>query len=693
MPIDKPRPFVSHPELAERNLAPGEGTNPEKRVDGALFDENNQDINNALAVRQVWGVDLSDSGSTAEQAVLATPTGLLDGGQRVVVSDGTRVWLTTMHADDELRLDDSSIVNGAAGPVDYSAGPFIADLHLWTVGTTRAGVWLDKRSIVRHPDAPHTLTGADLARAPGSSTSLGEGLDSVEAAFEAEHDPLSGAHQSQFLTSAMLDRDEVFADEGFVNFIHNGSFERWPQGPRNAPRSEGWFEDGAAVERSLGQGLFGECSMKVTAASGNRGVMYVVDDPADLKGRTVTVSAWVKLVAPGAVAARIEDGVGADVGETVELGSGWRRVHCTRQISTEAEKLEVYFVSVDTGAAWLMDGVMGSLGSTELAFDESFRDRLAADDVVPVDYALNGGFEDWSAGSHAPPDQWEKHGSGNLDINRGGSGVSHSGTSCLYLGQTGEMGAGTGVVQRIGRLSVVANRLKGRRVCFSVWAKTHGATNEWRLEIHDGTTAYRTAFTASDITEWTQLCVNADLGAGPNEELELRIYSVDGESSSDSIYLDGACLNIGSRPMPGAGTSGAPSAYRPRSFTFSHGGALAGNDYVGPLLPTGLVFLPLRMDVYCGKGPKSSGPGGQAVYTLRHGSAGYAPTDKNLSATLEAVASPGAHGARASGANTPTHAQADGAMDINYLRVFQSLISVLEPPEDITVTVSGVTLA
>jgi hypothetical protein len=698
MALSKPRDDIYTYDLSAKNLTAGEGSNAAKRVDGAFFDANYDDINNALGVRASWGADWTDNGSTAAQGIYTTPTGLFDEEHYVVVSDGTNVWLTQMNADDDLRLSDSEIVNGGAGPADYSSSAFIDSLHAWVVKTTKAGIIVDSTMIVLDEDAPNALTGESIKRAAGDSSDLDADLTTVETAFAAEHNASTGAHDDNFISASMLDDDEVFSAKGFVNEIDNGDFSRWPQGPNNPAGSEGWYDYNAdSIEQETTHTKFGGYAMKVSTSGANRGVYYEVKNAERFAGRTLSVNGWFKQSAAGKVLIRIEDNAGNTEGDALTLSGSYQRAYCTRTIDSGCTDgdLKVYFVSTDaTSPDFYLDGVMGVIGATHMSRTDSTRDRIADDDVVPVNWLLNPNLERW-ANENADdlPDQWVKHGLGSLDVATGGAGVCFSGSRCLYLGNSGATGAGTGIMQELGDLEYIENLLQGKTVCLSGWFHTDGASNTWRVEIYDGTTATQSDFEASDMTDWTQVCVTATLKAAMTNELELRIYSVDGETSGDAMYVDGLCFNIGSRPMPGAGNVGCPSAYTPVQYVFQAAGELAGDDYVGLLQPNGDVVYPLRMDVYCSRGPGHTLAADTADYILYRGDFGSAPAALNLTAQVDTAATPDADGAGSSATNTLADTDSDILFDTNYIRVYQDLGgNVTDNPEDITVIVSGVAL-
>lgn len=688
MPIDKPRPFVAHPDLAARNLAPGEGSNPDKRVDGALFDANNADLNNALAVRQGWGTDLVDAGSTAEQAVLTTPAGLFDAEHYIVAADGVRVWLTKMHADDELRLDDASIVNGAAGPADYAAAAFIESLHIWSVASEKAALWLDRRWIVRDPEAPEALTGADIARAPGVVDSLDDDLESLEDALTNEH-AADGAHDGGFLQNVHLNAEEVFSGEGFVNLVDDGDFARWPQGPHSAPHTEGWWEFNAAVEREEVNVRFGGYAAKVTTASGNQGMRYIIDNHTDYRGRTLSVFAWIKRASPGSVEVRLEDGSGVTTGESVALSSDWQRVRVQRTIAEDADKLEIYIVSAPgTSPVFYLDGVTAHLGRVYKSYAKSVRDIASLNDVVPINWLINGSFEQWpenAAGGSGWPLAWEQHGMGFTGYNRISLGAFH-GKHALALAAATACGAGCGVVQKIGGISLVSSKLNNAGpLTFSVWVKGDGAQNTWRLAIYDGTSEYAVDFEAAELSTdlFTQLSVTAEPSGST---IDCRIYAVDGEDSGDALIIDGSCLNIGSRPYRGAGYAEGPTVWRRESYDFREAGGLGG--IVGLRAPVTTAFHPFVLDVYAATAAVD-GPGGGTGYTdftLERGSRGATPAPCNLTARLAA-------GDRSVvGVNTVAEAQSDALDDNEVIQIDTAAVDIGTVCQDVRVRLMGYSL-
>lgn len=699
MALEKPRDIYTH-DLSDKNLTAGEGSNATKRVDGAFFDANYEDINHALGVRQAWGADFIDEGSAAAEGYYSIdPAGTVDAEHYVVVSDGTSVWKVKAFADDEIKIDDDDIVNGGAGPADYSASAFIESLHLWVDKTEKAGIFVDKTQIVTTHDAPNALTGAEISRSSSDSSDLDTDLTAVEDDFAAEHTAGTGAHQAGFLTASMLSTAAVFADEGFKNILRNGGFERWPQGPNAAPESEYWEADSATIAQESTTVLSGDYSMKIIAMAGDRGVKYSVPNYTDYQGKTITVAARVKRSAAGDVYIKVDDGVGTTSGTAVTLSSSWQTMHCTRAVDASATELTIYFYASGGAATWFMDEACAVIGTTVQTYESSTHDDIAEDDVVPVNWLLNPGFETYdmygtaTADSGYDRDYWVKYGLGSLQVGSVTSSPLSGHRSISLEGDSAALGSNTGIKQDIGDLSVVRQALAGKTVCFSAWfyvPSSIPAANTWRLEIYDGATTTYTEFEASDLTAdtWTQLAVVADLRAAMSTgDLVVRIYSVDGEDMGDEMHIDGACLNEGSRPMPGAGY-GEKSAWTRVTHVFQNAGALAGDAYVGLWQPVVRTFYPTKIDVYCGTGPEN-GMGGTAEYTLHSGSYGSGESADNLSCTLTAAASADADGQGGGSTNTLANANTDLVNYGSYIRVYQDQSVGNTDPEDITVIITG----
>jgi hypothetical protein len=707
--------FTNRFDNATFCLTSGEGSNAAKQAKPRYFRENLEDIAKAYYLnRHAPGADLTINGgaSTDDQLSIDVDTNnLVRAGHQVMVinADGSKIWVDDDAGDDNVIIDNDKLWYGS-DVSDYDDD--ITDISGYTVivvGKENGCLPRWGKAAIATGAAPGAFNADDLPMTSADADKVQAVIDAIEDTLDNLTDynkttrTAGTALANSIVTAADVDAGDIFSGEGFTNFVRNGSFERWPQGPDAAPESEGWTEYGTAtVERST-TAEYGNYSALVKADGDNKGIGYAVSNYEDYAGKTVTIAARVRQHAAGDVAIRLEDGIGDTTGTAVSLDASWQTVYCTHEVDSGASELSIYIVSSGGAAQWYLDEVRGHLGSTVKSYEHSTADDRALDDVRPKNWLLNGSYEDKaSSNDDSLPDYWVKYGPGALAAARVGSPVGSgdpvSGRYVLALASGGAVGANTGIVQHIGDFADANLALAGETVCFSVWLTVHDlspAVNTWRLALYDGTDEHYIDFEASDMSSsaWTQISVVADLSSSMSTgDLEARLYSVDGEGANDILYVDGACLNVGSRPMPGAGYVDSPSAWSRCVYQFKESGAVVGDQYIDLKWPVNRAFYPTRMDVYAGTGPGEAAAGGTATYTLYSAAAGAAEAAANLSCVIEAVAAPDADGAGASACNTLSDANSDRLDGGDYIRVYQDLDGTNADPSDVAIRLTGFAL-
>ncbi len=686
MALDKPRDIVTYPDLEAKNLAPSEGDNAAKRIDGVYFDANNTDTNNALAVRQGFGVDFTDNGSTVGECRVTTPTGLFDIEHWVIIGDGTRLWKKAMHGDDDLRFDDGDIVNGAAGPADYSSAGFIDSLVVWSTGSDTVSVVVDNTEMVLTYDAPNALTADDIARSPTNSEDVDTSLTNLETAFDVEHDLATGVHDDSFLEPEMVNQNTCLQAEAWQNVIRYGKFEFWPAGVDAPP--EGWELYGAPTsveqESSAGNVRVGDYSVKITTSGVGQGIKYAAPNFRDYLGKVFTASCWVKQVAAGTVAITIDDGVGTTTGLSVVLNGNFQQAFCRHTIANAATKLEVIIASVGGTPAFYLDEFSAYEGTMLKAYSRSPEGSIAEHDVVPVNLLLNADFEHW-ADVTAMADQWEDYGAGVSAPNAD----AHFGNQSLEITDTAAIGQGA--CQRIGAFSDVLAFLRGKTVCFSVYVKelTPGTSREFALTVEDNAGSTSISFDQDDYADWTRLWVVHEVDAAAT----LLTVSVSANQAAvvAGLLVDSACLNIGSRPMPWAGNM--PSIWSPVRYFFFKTGSVSTGTYLDEAWPVPERFYPTRMDVYWLTGPARVGPAGYTDATLYTAAWGAAPASTGFYARVNAETAPDADGAGGSATQIPSAAESDVIAELNYLRIYVTHTTTSANPSTGSVVLTGYTLA
>lgn len=701
---------LDYPDLESKNITPGVAPTADQRIDGALFDANYKGV---LELTHVWRLvdgDCTSDTADPDYLIFTTPDNTINAEHNVVVYyESTHRWRAEVLSNDRIKIEDATLAKGAASPIGDANGG--AGYDTLTVGSllvaTDGGgdvVLQATKDSVAGDGSPEDLTGDDIARkhvaAVGDAApdSIEDALAAVEDNFDVEHES-DGTHSDSVLTAANFSPSTGFASDGRQNLIDFGSFERWLHGYTNVPWSSvdtsgnviGYaLHGGATIARETTTKKYGTSSAQITAGSANQGLRYNIDNYADLQGQTITVWGYVYQSSAGDVEMRVEDGVDTTTGTAVTLSAGWQLVYCTHTVNAAASELSIYNVSSGAGATWFLDGLAAAIGTLVKTFEESILDRVSDDNNLPLNQLLNSNFESWAAENGSDlPDFWEKQGLGALAVDED-TGVSGKG---IRIGAGSATGALTGITQKIGKLLSSSGAINEEPVCFSVWARLGGvsdAENTWRVALYDGANELTCDFEASDLSSsgWIQLCAIAEDGLSTPGSAEVRIYSVDGETSGKLIYFSNPTLTVGRRPPVGTNFGPLPSAWRIEKYTLRHDGELAGDGYVGGWEPVTALFYPLRMDVYCGRGPGAMS--GTGEYILHAGGFGSGESAKNLQATVDAAGTPDADGAGSSNTNSLANALADDIDEGAYLRIYQDLTATNDNPENITAIVTGV---
>jgi len=662
-----PRSFITHPSLASRNLIPGEGENPAKRVDGSLFDANNADLTTAVALRQGFGEDFADNGSSTGECRVTTPLGLFDGGQTVIVADGISRWRVVMTADDDLRFSAEELIEGNGVP-SYDSPSLIAALHVWSLGTVKAGIRIGSEELIVG-DRPNAFNANGLPRSAENSQSVEAALLDLEEDLQNEHES-DGSHPDGFVTAGLLD-ELALGDEGFSNFIPGG-MEEWRGGDDAPPH--GWQSHGSpeAIERATSEALFGENCCKITSGGGKRGISFSVPNFTDFRGREVVVSAWVRasVVSAEGVRLRLDDGESNTTSETATLTGSYQRIYCRKAVSPTATKLELIVASAPGDSpTFYVDGVAGYAGGKLKAWQPSAAETLANDDAIAGNFLLGSDFEELRSTEDGPlPLGWEKHGAGSLATE---SCPGRFGGGLTILGGTSPA---TGIRQRLGAISELLTFLKGRTVTFSIWVKAGGASR-WTLCLDDGgVEPQELTFNAAGYTEgWKQLAVTTTI-APAAEQLELQILRTDGLAS---LSLDGACLNLGSRPLAGT------SRWQAVEFIWKQSGTITDESWLDLALPVSGRFYPLRLDGYCLTAP-SGGMSDSLALTLYRGERREAPQATGFSLSLPT----GENGIEAMQPSL-TNAAEDAVSATDYLRLYAEYSGLASGATNGTVTLRG----
>ncbi|HUT98429.1 MAG TPA: hypothetical protein VM054_05055 [bacterium] len=604
MPLGKPRDLVTYPNLEAKNLTPGEGDNAAKRVDGLYFDANNKDANNALAVRQGFGVDFVDNGSIVGECRVTTPAGLFDAEHKVTIGDGTRVWKTAMTADDDLRFDDTDIVNGAAGPGDYSTAAFIDSLVVWSTGSDTVSIMVDNTEIVLVRTEPNALTADDIARSPANAEVVDTSLTNIETAFDVEHDGATGVHDDGFLDNIMVNADECFINEGFKNLVDNSSFEFWDAGIYDIPPT-GWTFTGGATSVISQEATIvhqGAYSCKIHSLQNGDMLSRSIVTPGFYANKTLAGYVYLQ----GAVG-RIVDiylwGTASGVPGTIVtwvLTGGWDRVPFYRVMGADAD-IQLRIVRNDgTDFDFYVDTCMIAEGRLKKAWAASESDLLVLpNDSAPYNWLLNPNFDIWQETAEVPM-AWEPFTGVPPTVARNATAYFGSYSLSLTCAVNG-----LGISQRIGGIAPVLAYLAGKTVTYSVWVlRAAAASTIYRMQIDDGVGTTENDTDVISYGAWTCISVTRLLDAAPTK-IDCNFFRNDAAHGT-GVLISNACLNIGSRPLDVIGPT--PNVWAPRDYLFWCDGTCATGAILNQRQEMMEVVYPLYLSVFANLGPGMPAP-------------------------------------------------------------------------------------
>jgi len=562
--MSKPADFVKNPDLNAKNLAASETSNPVKRVDGLLFDENNDDTNNALAVRRGYGIDATDNGSTAIECRLnvltaAGNTGLVKSGLTVkVINPGVCWWEVTCLTDDQIIFDDGDVLDGSP-PADYSSAAFIDALVIVAYDTTRVGV--NEIATGNHLNA---INGDNIPSSKTDPTSVTAKNAALTIRVAGSIDAL-GNLVDHSATNATLSQD-TFTDEGFNPKVY-GEFEEWPAGTKNPP--VGVIAKGGATLEQSTDSETGNYSIKVTTTGIGQGIELIIVGGDKNIGKNLVSTAKAKLVS-GSGTIRL---VHYDVTGAASFGTG--AAHTLTPAWTEAETTPPDTVPAGSNLQHLIVETLS--GSPVFVIDAAtcYQGNLekAAAPLINLDYRpqnllFPGGFQRWNngAGGTDLPDGWEKFGTGVLNIIRD---IGVLGMGLYLLNNTANA---TGVQQRLGEITDILNYLKGKTATFSIDVKGSGTTNRnITIQIEDGVNTTSITFASSEYTAAAgRVSLTHAFDSAATEATVSIYYSAGLTSGVSGVAFTAPLLNIGSRPAPWTGEN--PSIWVPKTYHFQRSG-------------------------------------------------------------------------------------------------------------------------
>jgi hypothetical protein len=466
------------------NYPPGGPLSSAYLADADEFNQNYQDVCDAVGARYVRGVSCADKNSTSTTCEIWLEA---DGGARDVCDAGwyaliyygaSNVWETTVSvsgSDCYVVFGDSQLENPAtSGVSDYSSAPFIDALH----------IVLFPKKMMLPKDWLITTSGANGALSTAEIYHEGEALsafiadvkDRVDVALDGTGNLNAGVVDSTAINGA----DAVKFDSP-VNLLAGGSLEHYGDQHDLLFKVEaiggGTYAITEAAEETDGSAR----AQKVTAAGSNEGIALSLNpDFADkiLAGKDVAATFRVKAdVADSLEIGFLEDSTYS--GTTPDITADtWTTVTVSKEISSGTEQVRAYIRSTTGPVTFFVARAQMNLGDKCFGFSIGPYEDAARIlmDTTQDNLLYNGGFERWTLtdGTDAP-DGWYAINGAEFSLDDGSAVAPGTGNKvCVatleandgigqYLGLLTDVGTGALVNENI-----LVGLVRGSKVCASV---------------------------------------------------------------------------------------------------------------------------------------------------------------------------------------------------------------------------------
>lgn len=699
--FDIPRNFARHPfDDATYRLDSGEGSDPVKEVKPRYFRENqidNQEYNRRTNCTPDSIV------AVAGQITLNLPTGVIDAEYAVDVTAYHGAveyqWTGFANADDVVIIQNAAaagrchLTRDTADIANYAAVGFVAgDFEVWAKGSENHNPKVGVVDIATGR-APGSFNANDLPRdnTPGASD-VDTDLTTLETAFELEHALPGGGHDANFLENPMIDPDECFIGEQNVNLINNAGFEHWNAGTKDIDPDE-WGSTVNAltlIEReTAGAGNVhrGAYSIKIDSKQNGDEIYQILAESVSMGDSRLSGYVYIKGTALREFNIYLWGNVsGGAIGTPRVLTGAWDRFFVTTTFAGDTE-IRLRIVRADAlDNVFYLDTVMINEGRLKNAWVPSvFEAAVLADDRINLNWLLNPNFDSWVDPINADQmaDFWEMRIADNRV--RADTASSYFGKySCIFKQN---IAPNEGVIQRIGDITQVLAALTGKTITFSAWFKKKDAPGQvdYIIEIDDGVGTSTTAFNTNYYTDWTRISVTHTVDAAATE-ITVKVYK-SAAVVNDEMYMDSACLNIGSRPMESAG-SNLPSIWIPLTYAFHGAGSISDATFLTMNSAVDNLFYPAKLSIYTLLGPTHIA-NGTADFHLWKESFGTASADTGFYVRLDAELAPDADGQGAYAVETIADMEADMCEDFQYLRIKSNYANVTVNPADVCVRLLG----
>ncbi|MGD8720108.1 MAG: hypothetical protein PVH29_14970, partial [Candidatus Zixiibacteriota bacterium] len=544
------------------------------------FNQNYEDICDAVGARYIRGTACVDKNSTSTTCEIWLAA---DGGERDVCDDGwyaliyygaSNVWETTVAvsgSDCYIVFTDSELKNPvASGISDYSAAPFIDDLHVLLFPTKMK---LPADWLITTDEADGALSAADIYHDGGTLADYVDGVkDRIDVALDT----------TGFLNAGIVDSDAIAGEsavmsDSAVNLLAGGSLEHYGDQHNLLFRVE-ITEDSSAQEYeivSASEHTDGSaCAQRVQAGGSNEGILLDLSPNfADgiLAGKDVAASFRVKTSVENSLEIGFLEDDTTYSGTTPAIAADeWTTITVTQQIGPSTSEVKAYVRSNTGPVEFYVARAQVNLGDKCFGFSISPYEDAARIlmDTTQDNLFYNGGFERWALGdSSAQPDGWFAEGAATLSATYGSSDVAPGNGYRIchaVLDANAAFGQYLGIITDSSCAETCANEnilvglVRGSKVCASVdliMEQTSSAPVTLVLGDYDGTDSpdETTVVVEPLTTEMRRFSIYKEIR---EEARQVYFKILNDEAAQLDIRVDNAMLHVGEFPLKFKPSSG-----------------------------------------------------------------------------------------------------------------------------------------
>jgi len=561
------------------NYPPGGPVSASYLADAGEFNQNYEDICDAVGARYVRGVACENKNSTSTTCEIWLQA---DGGARDVCDDGwyaliyygtSNVWETTVSvsgSDCYVVFGDGQLKNPeASGVSDYSATAFIDGLH----------VILFPKKMMLPADWLITTEGADGGLSSGDIYHADELLSDFIADVKVRLDTIcktTGGLEVGVVDSTSIAGDVAVKFDSSVNLLAGGSLEHYGDQHNLLFGVETYGETGTYSIEEAGEPPTNtdgsRRAQKVFAPGSNIGILLPISphfEGAVLADKEVSATFRVKADVANSldVGFWVDDVIYTDA-PTVGAG-GWESVTITKTISSSAKVVKALIRSNTENVTFIVARAQMNLGDKCFGFSISPYEDAARIlmDTTQDNLFYNGGFEHWTLTEGTdPPDGWfaiEGATFANPAVTNVGACTGNK--SCeATLGANDGMGQYLGLVTDVTYTggcvneSILVGLVRGAKVCASVDIM-YDATSSGKITLVlgdrvDATTSEETTFDVEPLqNEMRRFTIYKDIQVGAKQ---VYFKILNDEAAAKVVTVDNAMLHVGEFPLmfkPSAG--------------------------------------------------------------------------------------------------------------------------------------------